>query len=128
LGHIFMMRSMHSTSKNTELILSSRKTDGRWKSVIDKVRLLKYYFWFFGLFNVLIVSFTVPILFGDLLLWKPRNIPIEMMISVIYLAMGIIMIFSANNPLAHKSFLQQSINDDAGINCISSCIVLSISE
>jgi hypothetical protein len=29
LGHIFMMRSMHSTSKNTELILSSRKTDGR---------------------------------------------------------------------------------------------------
>lgn len=28
-----------------------------------------------------------------------------MMISVIYFAMGIIMIFSASNPLAHKSFV-----------------------
>ena len=29
LGHIFMMRSMHSTSKNTELISFSEKTDDR---------------------------------------------------------------------------------------------------
>ena len=27
LGHIFMMRSMHSTSKNTELISIPEKTD-----------------------------------------------------------------------------------------------------
>jgi hypothetical protein len=47
----------------------------------------------------------VPLFFGDLLLWQPRNIPVEIMISVIYFAMGIIMIFSAGNPLAHKSFL-----------------------
>ena len=47
----------------------------------------------------------MPFLFADLLLWQPRNIPLEMMISGIYFAMGIIMIFSTNNPLAHKSFL-----------------------
>jgi hypothetical protein len=72
---------------------------------MDKIRFLKYYFWVFGLFNILIVSFTVPLLFGDLLLWQPRNIPVETMISVMYFAMGIIMIFSARNPLVHKSFL-----------------------
>ena len=72
---------------------------------MNKVRFLKYYFWVFGLFNIFVISFTVPFLFGDLLLWQPRNIPVEMMISVIYFAMGIIMIFSASNPLAHKSFL-----------------------
>ena len=69
------------------------------------MQFLKYYFWVFGLLNILIISFTVPLLFGDLLLWQPRNIPVEIMIGVIYFAMGIIMIFSARNPLAHKSFL-----------------------
>ncbi|MDH3876203.1 MAG: hypothetical protein OET18_00055 [Desulfobacterales bacterium] len=71
----------------------------------DKMQFLKYYFWVFGLLNILIISFTVPLLFGDLLLWQPRNIPVEIMIGVIYFAMGIIMIFSASNPLSHKSFL-----------------------
>ena len=66
---------------------------------------MKYYFWTFGLLNIFVISFTAPILFGDLLLWQPRNMPVEMMISVIYFAMGIIMILSAGNPLAHKSFL-----------------------
>jgi hypothetical protein len=47
----------------------------------------------------------VPYFFGDLLLWHSRNIAVEMMISVIYFAMGIIMIFSAGNPIAHESFL-----------------------
>ena len=47
----------------------------------------------------------MPFLFGDLILWQPRNIPVEIMISVIYFAMGIIMIVSAGNPLRHKSFL-----------------------
>jgi len=72
---------------------------------MDKPRFLKYYFWMFGLLNILVISFTVPLLFGDLFLWQPRNIPDEIMIGVIYFAMGIIMIFSASNPLAHKSFL-----------------------
>jgi hypothetical protein len=72
---------------------------------MDITRFLKYYFWVFGLLNIFVISFTVPLLFGDLLLWQPRNIPVETMISVIYLAMGIIMIFCTGNPLAHKSFL-----------------------
>ena len=72
---------------------------------MDKLRMLKYYFWAFGLLNILIISFTVPMLFGDLLLWQPRNIPVEIIIGTIYFAMGIIMILSASNPLAHKSFL-----------------------
>ena len=72
---------------------------------MDNIRFLKYYLWTFGLLNIFVISFTVPALFGDLLLWQPRNQPVEMMISVIYFAMGIIMIFSAGNPLAHKSFL-----------------------
>ena len=72
---------------------------------MDSIRLLKLYFWTFGLLNIFVVSFTVPVLFGDLLLWQPRNMAVEMMISVIYFAMGISMIFAAGNPLAHKSFL-----------------------
>lgn len=72
---------------------------------MDKLRFLKYYFWVLGLLNIVIISFTVPLLFGDLLLWQPRNIPVEIMFGVTYFAMGIIMIFSARNPLAHKSFL-----------------------
>ena len=72
---------------------------------MNKTQILKYYFWAFGLLNILIISFTVPMLFGDLLLWQPRNIPVEIMIGTIYSAMGIIMIFSASNPLAHKLFL-----------------------
>ena len=72
---------------------------------MDSIRFLKYYFWTFGLLNIFVISFTVPVLLGDLFLWQPRNQPVEMMISVIYFAMGIIMIFSAGNPLTHKSFL-----------------------
>ena len=72
---------------------------------MNKIQILKYYFWAFGLLNILIISFTVPMLFGDLLLWQPRNVRVEIMIGTIYFAMGVIMIFSASNPLAHKSFL-----------------------
>ena len=72
---------------------------------MDKIRFLKYYFWVFGLLNILIISFAVPLLFGDMFFWEPRNIPDELMISVFYLSMGIVMILSAKNPLAHKSFL-----------------------
>ncbi len=72
---------------------------------MDKTRFLRYYLWIFGFLNVFVISFTVPLLFGDIFLWHPRNIPDEMMISVIYLTMGIVMIFSASNPVAHKSFL-----------------------
>lgn len=72
---------------------------------MDKVRFLKYYFRICGLLNIFVISSAVPFLFGDLILWQPRNIPVEIMISVIYFAMGIIMIVSGGNPLRHKSFL-----------------------
>ena len=71
---------------------------------MDKIKLLKIYFWVFGLLNIFVISFTVPLVFGDLFLWHPRNIPTEMMMSVIYLAMGIIMIVCAKSPEKHKSF------------------------
>ena len=72
---------------------------------MNRTQLLKHYFIVFGIINIFVISFTVPLLLGDVLMWQPRNIPVEMMISVIYFAMGIIMLCSAGNPLAHKSFL-----------------------
>jgi len=48
---------------------------------------------------------TVPIIFGDVFLWAPRNLPTEIMLASIYLAMGIVMIVVAKNPLGQKSFI-----------------------
>ena len=78
-----------------------------------KERWLRYYLLIFGLFNILVVSFTVPIFFGDRLLWHPRNVPDEMMLSVIYLAMGIVMVAAAKRPLAHKAFVDFAILGNA---------------
>jgi len=71
---------------------------------INKEKILKYYLIIFGLLNLTMLSFGV-LLFGDLLLWTPRNIPTEVMISSIYFAMGIIMILVSRNPLSHKAFI-----------------------
>lgn len=70
-----------------------------------KTRLLKIYLTMFGLLNVFVISFTVPLAFGEQLLWHPRNIPNEMMLSVLYLAMGIVMLLAARNPEEHQAFL-----------------------
>lgn len=70
-----------------------------------KQRWLRYYLLVFGLLNILVVSFTVPIFFGDELLWHPWNIPDEMMLSALYLAMGVLMVVAARNPMAHKAFV-----------------------
>lgn len=70
-----------------------------------KSRWLRRYLIVFGLLNIFVLSFTIPLLFGDLLLWQPRNLPVEMMMSSIYLAMGIVMIACARNPVAYKSFI-----------------------
>ncbi len=72
---------------------------------MDKVHLLKIYFWAFGLLNIFVISFTIPLIFGDQFLWHPRNRPTEMMMSVFYFAMGIIMVLCAKNPEKHKGFL-----------------------
>lgn len=46
-----------------------------------------------------------PGLFGDLLLWTPRNFPIEPMVGSLYLALGIIMLAIARESTPHKAFI-----------------------
>ena len=70
-----------------------------------KTKYLKRYLLIFGLLNIFVISFTIPLLFGDWLLWEPRNLAVEMMMSSIYLAMGIVMVLIARNPLPHKAFI-----------------------
>ena len=70
-----------------------------------KTKYLKQYLLIFGLLNIFVISFTVPLLLGDWLLWEPRNLAVEMMMSSIYLAMGIVMVLIARNPLPHKAFI-----------------------
>jgi hypothetical protein len=70
-----------------------------------KTRYLRGYLLTFGLLNIFVISFTIPLLFGDWLLWEPRNLAVEMMMSSIYLAMGIVMVLIAKDPLSHKAFI-----------------------
>ena len=73
---------------------------------MDRLQFLRWYLWLGGLLNIFVISLAVPLLLGDLLLWHPRNIPDESMISVIYLSMGVLMIAVARKPLAHhKSYV-----------------------
>ena len=60
-----------------------------------KTSYLRGYLLIFGLLNIFVISFTIPLLFGDWLLWEPRNLAVEMMMSSIYLAMGIVMMIIA---------------------------------
>jgi hypothetical protein len=71
----------------------------------NKTKYLKYYLLIFGFLNIFVISFTVPLLLGDWLLWEPRNFAVEMMMSSIYLAMGIVMVLIAKDPLPHKAFI-----------------------
>jgi hypothetical protein len=48
----------------------------------------------FGIAN-LITAFGIPLFFGDLLLWTPRNLPTELMVGSLYFAMGIMMLVAA---------------------------------
>ena len=71
----------------------------------NKAKYLRYYLLIFGLLNIFVISFTVPLLLGDWLLWEPRNFAVEMMMRSIYLTMGIVMVRIAKNPLPHKAFI-----------------------
>ena len=71
---------------------------------MNKERYLRYYLYVFGFLSVFVIT-TVPIFFGDVFLWAPRNLPTEVMLASIYLAMGIVMIVAAKNPLGQKSFI-----------------------
>jgi hypothetical protein len=72
--------------------------------VKSKTTYLKAYLYIFGFLNIFIVS-TIPVIFGDVFLWEPRNIPTEIMIASLYLAMGVVMVFAARNPEKHKAFV-----------------------
>ncbi len=72
---------------------------------MEKGKLLKIYLYSFGLINIIFVTFVVPLVFGDQLLWLPRNTPDEAMISGLYFTMGVMMILAAKNPLEHKSLV-----------------------
>lgn len=65
---------------------------------------LSIYLYIFGLASIFLIT-TIPFIWGDLLLWHPRNTPTEIMIAGIYLAMGLIMVLSAKKPLEQKSFV-----------------------
>ena len=70
----------------------------------SKERYLSIYLYGFGFVSIFLIT-TIPIIWGDLLLWHPRNIPTEIMIAGIYLAMGIVMVLTARKPLPQKSFV-----------------------
>jgi len=70
----------------------------------NKTKLLKTYLYIFGFLNTFIIS-TVPVVFGDIFLWQPRNLPTEIMMATLYFSMGIVMVVAARNPEKHKSFV-----------------------
>jgi hypothetical protein len=63
----------------------------------------------FGIFSIVILSFPTPFLFVDALLFEPRSLPLEVMISSFYLALGFVMIRAARNPLEHKGVIENVI-------------------
>jgi hypothetical protein len=67
-------------------------------------RYLIIYLYIFGFASIFLIT-TIPIIWGDLFLWQPRNIPTEIMMAGLYLVMGLMMILVAKNPLSQKSFI-----------------------
>ena len=67
-------------------------------------RFLTIYLYTFGGINVFVVTW-LPFALADQLLWTPRNLPDEVMISSIYLAMGVAMIAAARRPTERKAFV-----------------------
>ena len=65
---------------------------------------LTIYLYVFGIVNIFIVTW-LPFALAEKMLWTPRNLPDEMMISSIYLAMGIAMIGAARHPTGRKAFV-----------------------
>ncbi|MCW4040692.1 MAG: hypothetical protein NWE83_08070 [Candidatus Bathyarchaeota archaeon] len=70
---------------------------------MNKILLLRYYFLVFGMLSIA-TAIIIPWFFPQFL-WEPRNIPQELMISCLYIAMGIVMVASASDPVKHKGFI-----------------------
>ena len=75
---------------------------------MSRTQYLSFCLRLFGIANIL-TAFTIPIFFGDILLWKPRNLPTELMVGSLYFAMGIVMLVAARAPLEHRAFLEFAI-------------------
>lgn len=70
----------------------------------NKEKYLSIYLYVFGLASIFLIT-TIPFIWGDLLLWHPRNTPTEIMIAGIYSAMGVVMVLTAKKPSNQKSFI-----------------------
>ncbi|UCD41422.1 MAG: hypothetical protein JSV69_12730 [Chloroflexota bacterium] len=70
----------------------------------NKEKYLSIYLYVFGLASIFLIT-TIPFIWGDLLLWHPRNTPTEIMIAGIYFAMGVVMVLTAKKPSNQKSFI-----------------------
>ena len=70
----------------------------------NKEKNLSIYLYVFGLASIFLIT-TIPFIWGDLLLWHPRNTPTEIMIAGIYFAMGVVMVLTAKKPSNQKSFI-----------------------
>jgi hypothetical protein len=92
--------STHPTRLAARRSLRARRPRKR----MNKERYLKYYLYVFGFLSIFVIT-TVPIVFGDVFLWTPRNLPTEVMLAAIYLSMGMVMIVVAKNPMGQKSFI-----------------------
>lgn len=53
----------------------------------------------------MLAALVIPVMFADELLWTPRNLPTDLMVGSLYLAMGIIMVRVAGCPNQHKGFI-----------------------
>ncbi|MFW9838362.1 MAG: DUF6632 domain-containing protein [Candidatus Thorarchaeota archaeon] len=71
---------------------------------MDKERFLSYYLYLFGLLSATVVAIG-PYFLGNELLWQPRNLPTEIMMSGIYFSFGLVMILAARDPTKHKLFI-----------------------
>ena len=69
---------------------------------MNKRALLKYYLLIFGLLNIV---GNAGIYLFEGLLWQPRNFPEELMLSAVYIALGIVMLTAARAPLKHKALI-----------------------
>ena len=71
---------------------------------MNRVKYFKVYLFFFGALNVL-TAFSIPLLFGNQLLWQPRNLPTDLMVGSLYFALGLVMLLVSKTPMKHKAFV-----------------------
>lgn len=90
--------------RNEKSVYVNSCSTAKGEMMAKRERYLSIYLSVFGFASIFLIT-TIPIIWGNVLLWHPRNLPNEIMIASIYLAMGIIMILIAKKPLAHKSFI-----------------------